>query len=288
MFFFISGYLYSNRKIHDSVGWVSKQFVKILVPYFICVFITGGIGFVLHAGCSVKQLFHLAVINGTGGFSTLNHVWFISYILLCYLITPALLRMKVVGENIGKSVLRTGFLLVCLLLFFELFAEYYNPAWIICYALGIILGQFEAVISKKAVKLWKVIIVVAAVLANAIKIFCKYIANVEFPGFSRYTNYTHVLLGIAFVIILMELYRAVLKGRIEKMLDLSDKYSFFIYLTHQIFILGAFSLLAVIGNPVIAVVAVIICTIVTAVVLFWISRLISPLIQKAVNWVMVD
>lgn len=142
--------------------------------------------------------------------------------------------------------------------------------------------------SKEAVKLWKVIIVVAAVLANAIKIFCKYIANVEFPGFSRYTNYTHVLLGIALVIILIELYRAVLKGRIEKMLDLSDKYSFFIYLTHQIFILGSFSLLAVIGNPVIAVVAVIICTVASAVALFWISKVISPMVQKTVNWVMAD
>ena len=288
MFFFISGYLYSNREISDSVGFVAKQFVKILVPYYICIIITWGVGLILHIGCGLKQLFHLAVINGTGGFSSLSHVWFIAYILICYLITPALLRMKIVSENIKKSIIRTGLLLFALLLFFELFAQYYNAAWIICYVLGIVLGEFEIVLTEKIVKLWKVIIIATALFFNAVKIFCQNITQIEFKGFSRYSNYTHVLLGIALVIILMELYKVILNGKCVKMLDWSDKYSYFIYLTHHIFILGAFSLLNMIENPVIAIIGVVICTVVAAVLLHRISQMVNPMAQKMISWISVN
>lgn len=288
MFFFISGYLYSNRKIYDPIGWISKQFMKIMVPYYICVIVTGGIGFVLHAGCGVKQIAYLMVIKGSGGFTTLDHVWFVSYILLCYLITPSLLRMEIVNRNNRKSLVRAGLLLAGLLLFFELFNEYYNPAWIICYVLGIILGQFKALFSRKTVKLWEIIIVMIAAFANVIKIFCKYIADIDFPGSSRYFNYTHVLLGIALVIVLMGFYNAFLIGKGEKILDLSDRYSFFIYLTHQIFILGTFSVLGVIENSAIAIEAALVCTVVSAVALCWISKKISPAVKKIVSGVLVD
>ncbi|WP_418750624.1 acyltransferase family protein, partial [Frisingicoccus sp.] len=288
MFFFISGYLYSNRMISDSVGFVVKQFVKILVPYYICITITWGVASALHVGCGLKQLLHLVTINGTGGFSSLSHVWFIAYILMCYLITPMLFRMKIVSKNIKKSVMRTGLLLIGLLMFFEFFAQYYNAAWIICFVLGIILGEFEIVLPETIIKMWKVIIIVAAFFANAVKIFCQNIVHIEFMGFSRYSNYTHVLLGIALVIILMELYKIILNGKCVKMLDLSDKYSYFVYLAHHIFILGAFSLLNIIENPVIAIIEVVICTVVAAVLLHRISKMVNPIAQKMISWISVD
>lgn len=35
VFFILSGYLYGNKDIADSIGWIKRQFIKILVPYYI-------------------------------------------------------------------------------------------------------------------------------------------------------------------------------------------------------------------------------------------------------------
>ena len=284
MFFYISGYLYSNRVIEDSIAWNCKQFLKILVPYYICIIITCGIGFFLHAGCGIKQIFHLIVLNGTGGFITLDHTWFISYILLCYMITPALLNMKIICRNNIRFVFRMLFLLCGMFIFFELYAKYYKSAWIICYTLGIIFGQFETYHSKKTNRQLKIFIVFIAAITNLIAIYFNYFSDELFYGFSRFFNYPHVFLGIALVIIFKRLYKTIqFKERYNKILDLSDKYSFYIYLTHQIFILGEFSLLGVVDNLLLGLIAVIICTFVSAYILYLLSSLISPIVNRFIT-----
>ena len=102
MFFFISGYLYSNRKVNDTVSFLRKRFVKILVPYFICVICTCLVGFLFKTGCSLKQIAHLLTVSGADGFSSLAHLWFVPYILMCYLITPMVLKLKIIGGGTAK------------------------------------------------------------------------------------------------------------------------------------------------------------------------------------------
>ena len=89
-----------------------------------------------------------------------------------------------------------------------------------------------------------IIVGIIAVAGNGMQIFCDYIANIDFTGFGIIKNYNHVMLGVFIFLLLKVIFEKVNLNRIEKLLKLSDAYSFEVYLVHQLLILGPFSLLA--------------------------------------------
>ena len=87
---------------------------------------------------------------------------------------------------------------------------------------------------------------------------------------------SHAFLGVAIIIVLVYIYKFV-RSRFqligfEKLLKQSDRYSYYIYLTHQIFLLGAFSVCAIFQNKVIALVAAIIGTTLATASLYFMSN----------------
>lgn len=96
----------------------------------------------------------------------------------------------------------------------------------------------------------------------SIHIGVEYLLKLEFTGamrtlFNIICDYGHTFLGISIVLILID----VLRGRniphfIMKPIVFFDSISYEGYLVHQFFILGAFSLLTIIGQPVIAVIVI--------------------------------
>lgn len=92
-----------------------------------------------------------------------------------------------------------------------------------------------------------IIVGIIAVAGNGMQIFCDYIANIDFTGFGIIKNYNHVMLGVFIFLLLKVIFEKVNLNRIEKLLKLSDAYSFEVYLVHQLLILGPFSLLALTG-----------------------------------------
>lgn len=96
IFFFMSGYLYSDKEIQDKAGWLKKNIVKIIKPYWIYLAII----FPVIASIDIGRLSIMnvaAAFIGIQGFHSsfliegLGQHWFISYILLCYLLTPWIL-----------------------------------------------------------------------------------------------------------------------------------------------------------------------------------------------------
>lgn len=89
MFLFISGYLYGHKEIPDTLDYVCKQFKKILLPYHTLVVIAITVGVIFaRDDCNLKAIFGLLFLYGHGNYSGVAHLWFIPYILMCYLITP--------------------------------------------------------------------------------------------------------------------------------------------------------------------------------------------------------
>lgn len=89
---------------------------------------------------------------------------------------------------------------------------------------------------------------IIAIAGNAIQIYCDYIANIDFTGFGTIKNYNHVMLGVFIFMLLKLVFEGIDLTGIGKLLNLSDEYSFEMYLVHQLLILGPFSLLALTGN----------------------------------------
>ena len=150
IFFVLSGYLYSKKEIKAVKLFYKKQYRKIIVPYIILITI-------IFATLKISKLpmidnkftllgIFLGFQNWTGTSAIVSHTWFISYILLCYLITPILKKIKIFNntENYFKTIL--GFIALALIL--QLFISYgvinIIASYILLYIMGYILGNTDS------------------------------------------------------------------------------------------------------------------------------------------------
>ena len=70
--------------------------------------------------------------------------------------------------------------------------------------------------------------------------------------------------------------------KINSMLDYSDKYSYYIYITHHIFILGPFSILMCL-DLIVAIIPVIILIVISSLLLYYLSTQINNLNNKIIH-----
>ncbi len=109
MFFCISGFLYANKKIDSAIDFIAGNLQKILIPYFCFLIPTIAIYFSfardsITVSSAVSALLTSGVIKGIG------HLWFIPYILFCYLITPYL-------QALAEKMRKTKWYVFCLIFF---------------------------------------------------------------------------------------------------------------------------------------------------------------------------
>lgn len=262
MFLFISGWIFSQKKM--SIQVMVKQFLKILIPYYIVALSTYCIWGGYTNSFSIIDVFKIIILKGYGDCKGLYHLWFLSYILLAYIITPLIQEIMdyLSRTNILKLIIGICIVMISLFIFFELYTSHYYAAWMICYVIGIVLGSLINN-NDKLRSLGNVImrcIYVLSITLNLSQIVIDYLLNMEFIGvyasiYERFCNYSHVLLGITLVMIFRYIYFKFFKNNniISRMLRCSDKYSYYIYLVHQIFILGTFSICGIIENKILAI-----------------------------------
>jgi hypothetical protein len=109
------------------------------------------------------------------------------------------------------------------------------------------INVLEKVNNKLTLKSLTLILVIITLLMNSYKIYIKYFHYTELPGIlSKIVHdYSHSLLGISLFFGMYWLFTLILSNKSEKkgLLYYSDKYSYDIYIVHQIYILGAFTLI---------------------------------------------
>ena len=107
IFFFLSGFLAATSGTYSN-KWILKKYCKILIPYWIYLLIILPIIAVLDAS---KITAFKVILAGSGlmGFfwnsriEPIGVLWFVSYILLCYSMTPIFNRLynKMTNNKIG-------------------------------------------------------------------------------------------------------------------------------------------------------------------------------------------
>ncbi len=235
IFLCISGFLYGKKEISQWGDFLKKGFKKILVGYYI-VFIPAAVVLCFVIGsASVNQVIMGLLLKRTlkGG----GHLWFVPTILFCYCMTFFLSLIFPKGEGEVKRLLKLGIVWIIGFVVIDLFIPFFNPAWIFCYCLGYYLGRVE---DQKVYGRVAGFLCIAALLCNICQILCDYVFHITLPMHEVFCNYSHVLLGVALFVILRRVFRNV--GD-RKILRLSDKYSFEVYLVHQFFILGPMTLM---------------------------------------------
>lgn len=282
MFLFISGYLYGRRNEIEPLSFYKKSFIKILTDYYIYILIVVCvILFTNKIPLIFTDIFRLFTFSGT--IKGLGHLWFISTILFCYLITPLLIKIinEIEKKNNFMYIIEIIFILIVTELTCSLFFNYFNGAWINCYILGLLIYRLK----NNKVKIWNItkwIILLLSFVMNIIQIYISYFSDLKFIGayellFTKWCNYAHVLLGIVLVMLIIKIFNKInyKPSILTKILKLSDKYSYDIYIVHQFFILGEYSILKFCNSKIIGIVIVVIITILSAVLLNYISKVVK-------------
>lgn len=279
IFFLLSGFLYGGKRIDEPIGWISNQFGKILQPYFLFLFFALFLyGLfspnLLSVTGVVKSIFSVGTIKGIG------HLWFVGYILFCYLLTPYLSAIAQYIEN--KSAYRAFLLvlLVCLLFtIVSILAPYhYRPGRVLCYVLGYFLSVFYWRYGNKVMLGSLLTSVISFLLIKLGYTFLQGILPSVAAQLSVITtDFSHLFAGTALTILLIYVFKS-LKG--NSFLRLSDKYSYSIYLVHQLFILSPFALMSISKHVYVNIILVLVAIITSGYLLKLASDGVSKLLKK--------
>lgn len=143
IFFILSGFLYGGKEIKEPIKWLGRQFKKILIRYYIFLLIAIGLYIIfapniLSIGSIISSFFCVGVIKGIG------HLWFVGYILFCYLITPylSLLSSYLDKININRSIFIVLSLICICSVIGVLTHSYFRPGRIMCYIAGFFISYF--------------------------------------------------------------------------------------------------------------------------------------------------
>lgn len=244
VFFIISGYLYGCKIIDEPIQWLKNRFMKILTPYYI--FLTLAIvGYliispeILGLGNILSSYLAVGTIKGMG------HLWFVSYILFCYIITPYLASIRDYLSN--KNLLYVFCIITVLVGLYSiigiLIKGHFRPGLIVCYILGYYTAVFVKRIGERTLDVCFWVSLIPTIISNYVYYHLHYIQGIEMKGWLVHiTDFSHALLGYSITMMLMILLKNIKESRI---LEYSDKYSYSIYLVHQLFILSPLTLLAI-------------------------------------------
>ena len=272
VFLCISGYLYGLKKIPDILAFYRKNFIKLLLDYEIIV-ILALLASILFTDETVSVSAVAGALLTVSTVAGGAHLWFIPTILLCYLLTPFYERVFNAAEKRNRILVLIAAVLLFMLneFVFRQMSDYFNAAWVNCYLLGFVLRRFQQY------RFWYGFAAFAMAITGAVFIFIqvsvRYLQLIALtdtwrPLYYPICDYGHVFLGITLFCVGRILLSPLSKiNWIQRILKLSDKYSYQIYLTHHFFILGPFTLMALTENSWLNVGIILLLTIATAVLL---------------------
>lgn len=275
IFLVISGFLYGTKDISSPIVFLKRNFRKIIIPYWLFLVLAIA-GYLLFCPMDLSISAIIRAFTCSGTIKGLGHLWFVGYILFCYLITPYLYGLRKYTEKLPLS---TTFLIYCGLfiaiqLMGFLFDSYFAPDRVSCFVSGFFLADLFKRFSPGQALLLKVVIVLFAFVINGAEVFVKYYSQITFVGwqdlvFRALCRYSHLLLGLAIFLLLYGRFR---KGEYCIIWRLSDKYSYPIYLVHQLFILSPLTLMSITDINAINWLVVVIAIIFSGVLLYHLAK----------------
>ena len=248
IFLTLSGYLYGKKRIEEKKKWLIKQFLKIYIPYILLVSIMIIVYFFLFTDLFDinKFIIHIFCLQGIyGSLPNLYHLWYITYILVCYMLTP--IMQKTFKKNYYLSI----FLYVLVVFLLCILSKKLEFLWIINYIIGYAMGKSDLLykLTGKKIILMMIIVIIISWVKIAIQDFN--LNSFEAILCMIYGYFEHISLGLFLFLLIYYLEKKL--HFIEKLakflpIFIIDNLSYEIYLIHQIFILGTFSILMMSKN----------------------------------------
>lgn len=239
LFFLTSGFLYGKIEITNSWAFYKKRITKVYVPYIFFVSVV-----LVSQGLLGTWQFNLRdaaiyAFNLQGFISTsmggLNHLWFLSVLMVCYLITPLLQRLI-------KTYPWWLLAIVAIASIVEfVFVKKMYPicAWIVLYIAGMAYGRY----ANPKVSLF-IMIAVAVILAGMLPFFS--IDRLVDADWAHYSVWLHCsFAAFIFTAMYYALPKMIPNTAKLPVLKQIDIISYEVYLVHHPLIMGPLALLTI-------------------------------------------
>jgi peptidoglycan/LPS O-acetylase OafA/YrhL len=270
IFFLLSGFLYGNIEITSIASFVKKRLVKVYIPFILVVLCCAAIYSIFNiADVSVRKLQpYLFAVQGFVGDSIegLNHLWFLSVLMICYIITP--ISQKILKYN--KLWFVVLWVIVCIAEFGFIQKMQSVVAWVMLYLLGMLWGKNE----NKWIN--TTLLIIGTILSLAM-ISCFKIEYLFDPHMVRYSIGLHCILALWIMTVLYCMFSKI-EIRIPKWLQCCNDISYEVYLVHHILILGPLSLLFLTPSKTINILLILIITFVLSYALNQLMNLIKRIL----------
>ena len=237
LFFFLSGFLYGKLdQPKSSFEFYWKRFFKVYLPYIIWVFLIIVVYTVFGLyRVSLKQivLYLLNLQWFVTPIEGLNHLWFLTVLMICYLMTPWVKKLLV-----KRPALFVAFFMACCIVEFLFVKKFYSiVAWVALYLTGMLFGTYYSKTFSSVVML----VSAMALTVLSVRFSPDMLAN---EAFREYSIWLHWILGLFLFVTLFHWLPILLDPQKQHCCILHlDKLSYEVYLIHHPLIMGPLSLL---------------------------------------------
>lgn len=241
IFLIVSGYLYSKKNI-EFKSFYKKRFFKIIIPMYIFMlplFIIQIINMKFEIKYFIIYLFNLQGI--LGGIEGARHLWFLTAIVFCYLLLPILQVIKNKKNN------KINNFFIIFLGIISIVVCYINRTigmQMIClftFAIGYF--YFGELYLKKNIHMIKLIgiFLIDIIFRLAMKMCLDETVTYDLI----IVGITQIIASVSIMLFVRNINKRTIAG---KLLNVFDKYSFYIYITHYFFIKGTCSVMNITSN----------------------------------------
>lgn len=223
VFLVLSGYLYGHKEIDNWIKWFWNRAKKLYIPCFLyCLVALTVLHIAVQQPVGVINYITISAVDG------ISHLWFMKAIFLCYMITPVLSCFRKWAHWMYGVLILLGTIEFC---FLHIQQDYFSWGWL--YSMGYFFPLLKPTVQK-------VLYYVFALLAVIVSVF------VMLPHDQNLVDLWHYTCGIALCLISIALIRV---GGAIPVIKRLDSYSFPVYITHHIYLVGPLSLASVIDTP---------------------------------------
>ena len=280
LFIFISGYLYGTKTISGFKKWLVKRWFVVSMPAIILS--VGVIAVLLFAGETVSLNSAIAYLLDAEGIlfisgnvfgnlfeaiPSLDTLWFTTVIMLCYLMIPLLQKVtkKINTDFFSAFIVLSVVAGFVISLFLD---KYISLEYFVLFALGYYLGKIKWLDSIN-LRIFLICTVIFVVLLLSRVILHHYFDDSFI--YLQFVAWSHQFIGVWFVIafsfVSRKYYSLVRTISETSVVRLMDKYSYYVYISHGVFCMGAFNVYENIGSLVLATVVFAVGTIALSFVL---------------------
>lgn len=249
LFLFISGFLYANKNIADPQKWFLARLKKILVPYYIFAIPIALVYFLWTGFDPIKGIMYSLCLQGINficpfisftEIEPLGNLWFITIILLCYLLTIILKNFEK-EHNVSVAGATVVLLLIWLvpkiLMCFSF--PYIDTQYFVAYFIGYYISKFNVKNNKWTFFLLGLFMFAAAIVIRLIA--KKYLDGIYESEYLVFVSLTQIAVAVSSYFICTYLVNnfSILESMAKsKIWSLFDVMSYPIYITHYAFLTG--------------------------------------------------